>query len=160
MHRVDLRSDTVTRPSAAEGLGAPIGSMLCGPADFIEGARRTKLLFGISWRQAGITAAAGIVALDEGPARLHEDHENARLLADGIATSTPDAVDLARVHTNIVFADPSVVDLTADGAAARLAEDGVLVNVVGGRVRFVTHRDVSAADIRTAIDAWRTVADD
>ncbi|MGH2595165.1 MAG: threonine aldolase family protein [Actinomycetota bacterium] len=144
----------------SKGLGAPIGSMLCGPADFIEEARRTKLLFGISWRQAGITAAAGIVALDESPGRLHRDHENALLLAEGVAMATPGAVDPARVRTNIVFADPSVVGLTADEAAARLADDGVLVNVVGGRVRFVTHCDVSAADIPTAIDAWRSVAGD
>ena len=144
----------------SKGLGAPIGSMLCGPGDFIEEARRTKLLFGISWRQAGITAAAGIVALDEGPGRLYEDHENARLLVEGIGAATPRAVDRARVRTNILFADPSAIGLTADEAAARLADEGVLVNVVGAQVRFVTHRDVSAADIRTAIDAWRAVARD
>ena len=143
----------------SKGLGAPIGSMLCGPADFIEEARRTKLLFGISWRQAGITAAAGIVALDEGPVRLHEDHENARLLAEGIATSTPDAVDPMRVRTNIVFAahlNKSRSHLSADDAATRPGGRRRLNREAssGRHVRFVTHRDVSAADIGSAIDAW------
>jgi threonine aldolase len=143
----------------SKGLGAPIGSMLCGPADLIEEARRTKLLFGISWRQAGITAAAGVVALEEGPGRLHEDHANARLLAEGIAERTPAVIDAEPVQTNIVFADPAALGLTAQAAADRLADEGVLVNVVGHRVRFVTHRDVSAADIGVALEAWGAIAD-
>lgn len=142
----------------SKGLGAPIGSMLCGPADVIEEARKTKLLFGISWRQAGITAAAGIVALDEGPDHLLQDHEHARLLAAGLAETTPGAVEPASVRTNIVFADPSTIGRSADETATRLAEAGVSVNVVGHRIRFVTHRDVSGDDIRAAVQAWRTVA--
>jgi threonine aldolase len=138
----------------SKGLGAPIGSVLCGTTDFVERARATKILYGISWRQAGITAAAGLVALDESPPRLHEDHENAKRLADLIAERTPGAVDPQRVRTNILFADPGVVGLPASDAAARLASLGVLVNVVGDRVRFVTHRDVSTSDIETAAEAW------
>lgn len=144
----------------SKGLGAPIGSMLCGPADLVEEARGTKHLFGISWRQAGITAAAGIVALDESPGRLHEDHENARRLAEGIADRTPGAVDPARVLTNIVFADPAVLGFTASQVAERLAAHYVLVNVVGDRVRFVTHCDVSTTDVGAALEAWQTVARD
>ncbi len=142
----------------SKGLGAPIGSMLCGSADFIEEARRTKILFGISWRQAGITAAAGLVALEESPKRLHEDHENARRLAGAIADATPGAVDLARVRTNLLFVDPAPLGLTADEAAARLADARVLVNTVGGKVRFVTHHDVSAEDCDAAGAAWRELA--
>lgn len=142
----------------SKGLGAPIGSVLCGSADFIEEARRNKILFGISWRQAGITAAAGLVALEEGPKRLHEDHEHARRLAEGIAEVTPEAIDLARVRTNIMFVDPTPLGLDADAAAARLSDLGVLANVVSGKVRFVTHRDVSTEDIGAALRAWRELA--
>src|SRR5207244_3905749 len=69
----------------SKGLGAPIGSVLCGGAEFVREARRAKVLFGAAWRQAGIMAAAGLIALVEGPDRLVEDHVNARRLADGIA---------------------------------------------------------------------------
>lgn len=141
----------------SKGLGAPIGSMLCGSADFIEEARKTKILFGISWRQAGITAAAGLVALEESPDRLHEDHENARRLAAAIADVTPEALDVSLVRTNILFVDPTPLGLTADETAARLADTGVLVNTIGGQVRFVTHQDVSAADCDAAGAAWRDI---
>jgi threonine aldolase len=139
----------------SKGLGAPIGSMLCGSASLIEEARKAKILFGISWRQAGITAAAGLVALEESPKRLHEDHENAKRLAAAIADVTPEALDVSAVRTNILFVDPTPLGLTADETAARLADAGVLVNTVGGKVRFVTHHDVSAADCDAAGDAWR-----
>jgi threonine aldolase len=142
----------------SKGLGAPIGSMLCGSADFIEEARKTKILFGISWRQAGITAAAGLVALAESPDRLSLDHENARRLAAAIADVTPEALDISRVRTNLLFVDPTPLGLTAEETAARLDEAGVLVNTVGGKVRFVTHQDVSAADCDAAGAAWRDIA--
>lgn len=142
----------------SKGLGAPIGSMLCGPADFVAEARATKILFGISWRQAGITAAAGLVALDESPGRLHEDHELARVLAEGIAEATPDAISLDRVRTNILFVDPSALGLSPVELESRLKERGVLVNTAGTRVRFVTHRDVSRDGIDTALAAWRELA--
>src|ERR671922_243402 len=88
----------------SKGLGAPIGSVLCGPSDLIEEARRLKILFGGAWRQAGIMAAAGLIALEEGPGRLHEDHARARELAEGLAGILPGAVGPARAPTNIVFA--------------------------------------------------------
>lgn len=142
----------------SKGLGAPIGSVLCGSAAFVEEARATKILFGISWRQAGLTAAAGLVALDESPPLLAGDHANARLLAEAINDATPGAVDLGQVPTNMVFADPSLLGLRAVAAAKRLAEEDVLVNVAGHRVRFVTHRDVNAADVTAAADAWKRIA--
>jgi threonine aldolase len=144
----------------SKGLGAPIGSVLCGSAEFIREARRAKILFGGAWRQAGIMAAAGLIALEEGPARLHQDHVNARRLADGIALSTPEVLDPMSVETNIVFADTRAIGIPPFDMLERLREAGVLVNVVAGKVRLLTHRDVGAEQIEQAIDIWRRVAAD
>ena len=142
----------------SKGLGAPIGSMLVGDAEFIREARRLKILFGGAWRQAGIMAAAGLIALAEGPARLHEDHENARRLAEGVAEIVPGSVDLAAVQTNIVFVDVSGTGRSAVTWVERLAAEGVLVTMVGGRIRMLTHVDITADDVQTALRAWRRVA--
>lgn len=142
----------------SKGLGAPIGSMLIGDTDFIREARRVKILFGAAWRQAGIMAAAGLVALAEGPQRLHEDHAKARLLAEGLADLLPGSVDPEAVPTNIVFVDVSATGRSAPEWAERLAAEGVRVTMGGGRVRMLTHRDVSVDDIHAAIAAWRRVA--
>ena len=142
----------------SKGLGAPIGSILCGPADFIEEARRVRVQFAGGWRQAGVIAAAAHVALDEGPGRLHEDHANARRLAEGVAEVVPGALDPEQVETNIVFVDPSPLGLSAKEAAERLREEGVLVTLVAGKVRMLTHKDVSTADIDRAIAAWKRIA--
>ncbi|MEX2458786.1 MAG: GntG family PLP-dependent aldolase [Actinomycetota bacterium] len=141
----------------SKGLGAPIGSMVCGTADFVEEARRTKMLFGGAWRQAGVIAAAGLVALEEGPKRLHEDHERARRLAGGIADATPGAIDPAGVETNILFVGTGPLGLDPFAARERLMEAGVLTNVVAGRLRLVTHLDVDDAGIDTALAAWRSL---
>jgi threonine aldolase len=142
----------------SKGLGAPIGSMLVGDAEFIREARRLKILFGAAWRQAGIMAAAGLIALEEGPGRLHEDHANAQVLAQGIAELLPGAVDPGAVPTNIVFVDVTGTGRSASDWSARLAAEGVRVTMVAGKVRMLTHRDVSAADILVALAAWRRVA--
>jgi threonine aldolase len=141
----------------SKGLGAPIGSVLCGPGEFIREARRTKVLFGGAWRQAGIMAAAGLVALEEGPQRLAEDHRNARRLAEGIAEASPGAIDPSTVETNMVFADTAPLRLRPWAILERLRDEGVLVNEVAGKVRLVTHRDVTSQDIEEAIGAWRRV---
>jgi threonine aldolase len=141
----------------SKGLGAPIGSVLCGPAEFIREARRVKILFGAAWRQAGIMAAAGLIALKEGPRRLVEDHVNARRLADGIAVITPQVLDPAAVETNIVFADTSPIGVSPWDARERLKDAGLLVTVVAGKVRMLTHRDVSASDVDAAVQIWSTV---
>ena len=143
--------------SLSKGLGAPIGSVLCGPAEFVAEARRAKILFGGAWRQAGIMAAAGLVALEEGPGRLVEDHVNARRLADGIAVATPEVLDPASVETNIVFADTSAIGVPPFDLRERLRLAGVLVNVVAGKVRLVTHRDVPRDDIDEAVRIWGRV---
>ena len=142
----------------SKGLGAPIGSMLAGDAELIREARRLKILFGGAWRQAGIMAAAGLIALEEGPKRLHEDHENARRLAEGIAEILPGSVDPGSVPTNIVFADVAGTGHAAREWADLLAAEGVLVTIVGDRVRMLTHVGVSAGDIAAALAGWRRAA--
>jgi len=144
----------------SKGLGAPIGSLLVGDAEFIREARRLKVLYGAAWRQAGIMAAAGLIALAEGPKRLHEDHANARRLAEGVAEILPRAVDPAGVQTNIVFADVTGTGHDVGEWRQRLAASGVLVTMVAGRIRMLAHADVTAAGVDTALAAWRKVAAD
>jgi len=142
----------------SKGLAAPIGSILAGDAEFIREARRLKILFGAAWRQAGIMAAAGLIALADGPGRLHEDHANARALAAGLAELLPGSVDEAAVETNIVFADVTGTGRDALQWRDLLAAEGVLVSIVGDRVRMVTHIDITAADIAGALDGWHRMA--
>lgn len=144
----------------SKALGAPIGSLVCGPAALMREARRMKILFGGAWRQAGVVAAAGLVALEEGPNRLHEDHERARRLAEGVASVLPGAIDPADVETNMVFVDTEAVGLDALEAIGRLRDLGVGATYVSRRVRMVTHVDIDDEDVRTALAAWRTVAAD
>src|SRR5215472_2112150 len=141
----------------SKGLGAPIGSLLAGDAGFIEEARRLKILLGAGWRQAGIMAAAGLIALDQGPQRLAEDHATARRLAGGIAEILPAHIDLDAVQTNIVFADVAGTGQPLAAWQASLAAEGVLVTIVAGKIRMLTHADVTVRDIDTALDAWRRV---
>lgn len=142
----------------SKGLGAPIGSMLVGEAEFIREARLLKVLFGAGWRQAGVMAAAGLIALEEGPKRLTIDHENAQVLARGVADLLPGSVDPVTVATNIVFVDVAGTARTPAEWTARLAAEGLLVTVVAGKVRMLTHRDVGPADIAEALAAWRRAA--
>jgi threonine aldolase len=142
----------------SKGLGAPIGSVLCGPEDFIREARRVRVQLTGAWRQAGVIAAAALVALEEGPKRLHEDHANARRLAEGVADAFPGAVDPDEVETNILFVDPAVLGMSATEIADRLSQAGVLVSRVGPRVRMLTHVDVSEADIDETIAVWQELA--
>lgn len=144
----------------SKGLGAPIGSLLAGDAEFIRQARRLKVLFGAAWRQAGIMAAAALIALEEGPKRLHEDHANARRLAEGIAGILPGTVDPGQVQTNIVFVDVAGTGHSEREWQQRLAASGVLVTMIPPRVRMLTHRDITPGDVDTALRAWRAVAAD
>ncbi|RPJ15618.1 MAG: hypothetical protein EHM22_00280, partial [Actinobacteria bacterium] len=142
----------------SKGLGAPIGSLVCGSAEQMREGRRIKILFGGAWRQAGVVAAAGLVALEEGPKRLAEDHERARRLADAVAEIVPGSLDPADVETNMVFADTEPMVMTPLDVANRLEEHGVGASVVSGKVRMVTHVDIADEDVETAIAAWRAVA--
>ncbi|MGH2679046.1 MAG: beta-eliminating lyase-related protein, partial [Actinomycetota bacterium] len=130
----------------------------CGPADMAREARRLKILYGGAWRQAGIVAAAGLVALEEGPKHLGEDHERARRLAEGIAELLPGAIDLEQVETNMVLVDTEAVGSPLLDALERLATHGVGVTHTGGKIRMVTHLDVDDAGIGIALEAWRELA--
>ena len=142
----------------SKGLSAPVGSVVCGSREFIEEARRARKVLGGGMRQAGVIAAAGIVALTEMVDRLAEDHENARRLAEGLAQIPAYQVDLDRVYTNIVYFDV----VNGDSAAAiveRAKAAGVLVLPVGPRrIRAVTHYGIEAADIEEALDVLERVA--
>ncbi|HYO91644.1 MAG TPA: GntG family PLP-dependent aldolase [Pyrinomonadaceae bacterium] len=139
----------------SKALGAPVGSMLLGTHAFIEEARRWRKLLGGGMRQAGVLAAAGLIALEETPRRLHEDHANARRLALGLAEMPGIAIDPERVVTNIVLFDVSQTGKTADEICARLQELGVLASGFGSSIRMVTHYDVSSEDIDKALQALR-----
>ncbi len=137
----------------SKGLGAPVGSVLLGPADFIWRAARARKLMGGGMRQAGIIAAGGLYALQHNIERLAEDHRRARTLAGRIASAHGMAVDLAAVETNMVFADTRPSGARAAEVVKRLAERGVLCLDEGQfTVRFVTHLDVYDADIDAAAE--------
>jgi threonine aldolase len=141
----------------SKGLGAPIGSIVLGPAEMIREARRLWILFGGAWRQAGILAAAGLLALEEGPRRLHEDHQRARRLAEGVAEVAPETIDLTNVETNMVLVDTEAMGIEVLEAASRMKEEGVGVTTSGGRLRMVTHLGISDEDVEAALTAWRSV---
>jgi threonine aldolase len=140
----------------SKGLGAPVGSMLVGSESAIKQARIHRKALGGGMRQAGILAAAGLIALHEMPKRLHEDHANARLLADAVAAVPKAAeIDLEAVQTNIVIFKLRGNDERSGGDAAAftaaLKQKGVLVSAIGPHsVRFVTHYDVDRAACQKA----------
>jgi threonine aldolase len=138
----------------SKALGAPVGSLMVGSADAITEAREWRRVYGGAMRQAGVFAAAGLVALDEMVDRLAEDHANARLLAEAAAEVHPGGVDLDQVQTNIVY----VEDVDAAAVVAGLRSQGVLAGAMDARtVRFVTHPDVSERDCRRAATTLRHV---
>jgi threonine aldolase len=139
----------------SKGLGAPVGSMLVGRRAFIDEARRWRKLLGGGMRQAGVLAAAGLVALEESPEGLQQDHANARRLAEGIAELPGVKIDPERVVTNIVIFDVAGTGRTADDICARLHTHGVLASGFGSSIRMVTHYDVSTEDIEKALAALR-----
>lgn len=142
----------------SKGLGAPVGSMLAGTAEFIRQARVTRQMLGGGMRQAGVLAAAGLVALEKGPERLHIDHANARFLAEGLATIAGIQMDVATVETNIVIFDVSRCELNAPQIVARLAERNVLAGAGDDtHIRMVTHLDVDRAGCEEALFALRAV---
>ncbi len=138
----------------SKGLAAPVGSLVCGSQDFIKAARRVRKIVGGGTRQAGIIAAAGIVALEQMVDRLAEDHANARILADGLANMPGIALDLARVQTNLVYFDVSGTAWEAAGFCERLAALGVLMLPIDRHtVRAVTHYGIERPDVERALSA-------
>ncbi len=140
------RGFTTLMVSLSKGLGAPVGSLLLLPKDLEAEARRYRKLLGGGLRQAGVLAAAGILALTEGPKHLKRDHALARALAEGLARL---GLKVEPVETNMVYLE--VPD--PQGFLERLKAQGVLAGAVGGRVRFVTHRDLRGEDIPQALEA-------
>ncbi len=137
--------------SLSKGLGAPVGSLLAGPARFIQEARRVRKRLGGGWRQADVLAAAGLVALEESPPLLAADHRRARLLAEA-AAGAGYGIQPGEVETNIVVAETG--ERPAAEVVNHLAAAGILVMAVSGRqIRMVTHRDVDAAGIDRACAA-------
>lgn len=131
----------------SKGLGAPVGSVLCGPADLIAEARYLRKRLGGGMRQVGVLAAPALVALAERD-RLAEDHALARSLAEALASRYPGSVDLDTVETNIVNVDVAALGIAYADIADRLAAAGILVNApFAGTWRLVTHRDVDQADV-------------
>jgi len=145
--------DTVTF-CFSKGLGAPVGSMIVGAREMIERARVFRKRLGGGMRQVGVLAAAALVALEDSPGRLHEDHANARWLAERLAELKGVRIDPARVATNMVFFDVVPQRMTAEEVEAALAEAGVLVSAAGpSTLRLVTHADVTREDVETAMRA-------
>jgi threonine aldolase len=143
----------------SKGLGAPVGSMVVGSRAFIEKARVYRKMFGGGMRQAGVIAAAGLVALRKSPSRLHVDHENARFLAEELAKIPQLKIDPAKVQTNIVICDCSATGRTAVEFCEELYAQGVWAQDTAlHSVRFVTHCDVSRAGIERAVPMIRQVA--
>jgi len=138
----------------SKGLAAPVGSLICGQTDFIAEARRVRKVIGGGMRQAGILAAAGIVALNEMVDRLADDHANARKLAEGLAAIAGLSIAPEHIKSNIVFFKITRADLTPQELAQRLKAEGVLVGPKEpDQIRAVTHYQVSAKDIDTALNS-------
>ncbi|MCU1457592.1 MAG: aminotransferase class I/II-fold pyridoxal phosphate-dependent enzyme [Actinomycetia bacterium] len=140
---------------ASKGLGAPVGSLLCGPADVIGAAFEHRQRLGGTMRQAGVIAAAALVGLETGVERLADDHRRAAGLAEALAEIFPGSVDPATVHTNIVCA--ATAALPAD-LLLRLVAVGIRAGTIdGATTRFVTHCDVDDEDLRRVVAALRDI---
>ena len=143
----------------SKGLSAPVGSVLCGSNNFINQARRIRKQLGGGMRQAGVLAAAGMVALETMVERLAEDHSRAKQLAQGLSSIPGLVLDPGTPYTNMVFLSlGDGVPFSGKDMAVKLKENGVLVGVVSkNRFRLVTHYGIDAADIEMAIGAFREV---
>jgi threonine aldolase len=142
----------------SKSLGAPVGSMVAGPADFVAEARRWRKMLGGGMRQAGILAAAAIYALENNVERLAEDHANAQVLAEGLAEIEALDFDPAEVETNMVFFGCQRTRMTGAELAEAMAREGVLMHDTAPyRIRLVTHLDVSREQCHAAVEAFQRV---
>ena len=143
----------------SKGLGAPVGSMIVGTQAFLDKARIYRKMFGGGMRQAGVIAAAGLIALEKSPARLHEDHQRARRLAEAVAKTPGFAIDTAKVRTNILIFDCSATGKTAVEWCDIFYKRGLWAQDTAlHSVRFVTHCDVDDAGIDRALAVLEEVA--
>ena len=140
----------------SKGLGAPVGSMIVGSRSFAERCRSIRKMLGGGMRQAGVLAAAGLIALEKGPGRLSVDHENATVLADGLSRVPGIRVNPAKIQTNIVIYDVRQAGFSSSDFLAELARRGVRgVPVDREKVRMVTHLDVDRHDVEQAVETIR-----
>lgn len=140
----------------SKGLGAPVGSLICGSEDFILEARRIRKMLGGGMRQVGVLAAAGLVALRKGPLALAGDHSNASLLADGLSELSGVTIAGPELRTNIVVC--RLREMSASVLAAKLEAEGVLsIPLAEDRLRFVTHRDLVRDQVERALEIARRV---
>jgi threonine aldolase len=142
----------------SKGLGAPVGSMIVGSRDFIERCRSLRKMLGGGMRQVGVLAAAGLVALDNGPKRLHVDHENAKFLANELASVPGITLNPTKVLTNIVIFDVRKSGRSSGDILKTLAQRGLLaVPVDNDKIRMVTHLDVDRNAVERAANITREV---
>jgi len=141
-------ADTVS-VCLSKGLGAPVGSVLCGNGDTIKTARRWRKMVGGGMRQAGIIAAAGIYALQHNTKRLREDHEHAAQLAVGLSSIDGFEVEYEKAQTNMVFVTPP--DGTVEALQRYLGDHDILI-LGGPRVRLVLHLGITAEDVETVVE--------
>jgi threonine aldolase len=141
----------------SKGLSAPVGSMLVGPRDFIEAARRVRKALGGGMRQVGVLAAPGIIALTEMTGRLAEDHARAKKLAQAVAGLSGISLDPAAVETNILIFGYSHPRVSRARFLDEMAARRVLALAVGGGIRFVTHKDIDDEDVDRAVAAFREI---
>lgn len=138
----------------SKGLGAPVGSLLCGSAEFIAEAWRVRRMLGGGMRQAGVLAAAGLVALEEGPSHLAADHQRAAILAEALARHPKTTFEAGRVMTNIVIFEVDDAEAWVDA----LARHEIRASAISAReVRLVTHRDISDADLERTVAAVASI---
>jgi threonine aldolase len=149
--KISRHFDTVSI-CLSKGLGAPVGSLLCGTRDLVKKARRWRKVLGGGMRQAGILAAAGILALNDHIDRLAQDHDHAAILAQGLSGIQEIVIDQTTVQTNMVFV--SLKKGKSEALQSFLADKGVLIGS-GNPIRLVTHLDVTTGDVHTAVDAFQ-----
>ena len=156
--KLGISADIITAPfdsvsvCLSKGLGAPAGSLLCGTPEFITAARRGRKMLGGGMRQAGVLAAAGIIALEQHIDRLAEDHANAQRLADGLAGIDELQVDPSAVQTNMVFVTLRNGDAT--GFSRALRQQNIVIPDTSP-MRLVTHLDISSDDVTRVVGAAR-----
>lgn len=142
----------------SKGLGAPAGSILLGSRAFIDEARIWRKRLGGGMRQVGILAAAGLIAVEEGPKRLYEDHQNARRLAEGLAEISGVLIDLEAVVTNIIIFDISRTGKSSAELCEKLKVKGILaIGISSTLMRMVTHLDISTTDIDITLSEMRSI---
>lgn len=143
----------------SKGLCAPVGSVICGSKDFITQARKIRKQLGGGMRQAGVIAAAGIIAVTKMTKRLVEDHERARILANGLSQIEGLRIDMGSPSTNMIFVSlKENIDLIPEGLMSKLQEKGILIGRVGLRqFRLVTHYWIGDKDVQNCIAAFESI---